>query len=153
MHTLLKKRLLAAALTLLSLVTLAMPGVAADGFKPVTINGGDQGALIIEVRNNKGVLYVRTGSFAVATVNVSKKRWVRLIDAWHLARTAAEEGQSAVIGVFKVSDDKRVGIEVDKKNVKLSLIDDTSSRTFTLYAEDQPVFNSAIERVLEHLED
>lgn len=145
-------RLLAAVVICLALAACASTDATAEGFKTVTIRGGDQGALIIDVRDNKGSLSIRQGSYTIASVLVSKKRWQRLVDSWREVQLAADEGRPSPVGVLKMGENQRLDFETGK-NVKITFIDDTQSRTFAIYPEDYEIFTDALERVLARLPD
>lgn len=145
-------RLLAAVVICLAMAAGVVTDAAAGAFKTVSIRGGDQGTLIIDIRNNQGAVVIREGSYAVATILATKKRWQRFVDAWHEVQAAVDEGRAPNVSVLKMGDGRRIDFEVGN-NVKMTLIDETSSRTFTIYPEDYEVFTDAIERVLAHLED
>ena len=145
-------RVLAVILLLLTVGAFAPRKAAAEGIKPVNISNGEQGTLIIDIREKRGALVLRKDSYAVATLLMTKKRWQRLVDTWHVVQTTANEGRAPTITVLKMGEDKRLEIETGK-NVKFTFIDETTSQTFTLYPDDFEVFNDAVEKVLSRLED
>lgn len=145
-------RLLAAVVTLLALAACAVTGAAANGFKSVSIRGGDQGTLVIDIRDDRASLSIRQGSYSIASILATKKRWQRFVDAWKQVQAAADDGRPSPVGVLKMGDNQRLDFETGK-NVKITFIDDTSSRTFAIYPEDYEIFSDAIERVLARLPD
>lgn len=152
MTNVLFKRLIAALICLLAVTVCAAVPAAAEGFRAVTIQGGDQGALVIDVRDKQGALLIRQGNYTITCILATKKRWQRLTAAWQDVQAAAEESRRPSMSVIKMNGDTRVSFEFDK-NVKISLIDETRSTTFTIYSEDYEVFRSAIEKVLARLEE